>query len=176
MPLDFIPIDQNPWVKVLDQVRLQIADEDLSFHKFCVATFAKAPRVFARYGTGDNAAYWDVPLTDCPSVLLTSINTPFVPDQGAGYEEWRLAFSITVKFELRDRDQRKAIAGNYELLRTINHKFRGPGTLNRIRSSGGVKNMEFRGDMTPEIALAGSQTTAKTTFVVLIGMIEAFRG
>lgn len=174
MAMDYIPVADNPWVKVLEAIRAQIADDALSWHKFCVAIFGKAPKTFARYSTENNAAYWDPPLTDCPAVLITAINTPPLEDLGAGNEQWHLSFAMTVKAELRDRDQRKGLAANYELLRTLMHDFRN-GPLNRIRAAGGA-SVVFIGDLTPQIAQAGAQTTAKTTFVMQVTLHHAFLG
>lgn len=175
MPLDPVAVTDCPWVKALDALREKIEDDTLAFSKFCVATFGRAPKVFARYGTENNAAYWDVPLTECPAVLLTTVNTPPVTDLGAGNEQWHLSFAVTAKYELRDRDQRKALAANYDLLRTIAYRFR-TGSLDILQGVPNVGAWTIDGDLTPTLAQAGAQTTARTTFVIRFRFHHAFLG
>ncbi len=175
MPLDLTPINDCPWVKALRALATKIEDPSLAFVKACIQHFGRAPKVFRRNATENNAAYWDVPLTDCPSVLLTAVNTPAVLDLGAGNEQWHLSFAVTAKYELRDRNQEAALVANYDLLRTIAYKAR-TGTLDILQGVPNVGAWEIEGDLTPQIALAGAQTTAKTTFVIRFRFHHAFLG
>lgn len=175
MPLDYTPVADCPWVKALEALAAKVGDATLSFSKFCDAIFGRVPKVYARSGTENNAAYWDVPLSDCPSVQITTVNTPPVVDLGAGNEQWHLSFAVTAKYELRDRDQRKALAANYELLRTIAYKAR-TGTMDILQGVPNVGAWTIDGDLTPTLAVAGAQTTAKTTFVIRFRFHHAFLG
>lgn len=175
MPQNYTPVADCPWVKVAEKIREKLLDQTLAFYKFCVAVFGKVPQVFARFGTDNNAAYWEPPLTECPAVLVTAVNTPPGDDYGAGNEQWHLSFAITAKYELADRDQRKALAANFDLLRTLFYRFR-PGTLDILTGVPGVGKYEIVGDLTPQIAQAGAQTTARTTFIVQFTLFDAIFG
>lgn len=175
MSQTYTPVADCPWVKALEALKTKIADSSLAFSRFCSAVFGKAPVVYARSGTENNAAYWDVPLTDCPAVLLTAVNTPPVRDLGSGNEQWHVSFAVTAKYELRDRDQRKAIAANYDLVRTIAYAYR-TGTLDILQGVPNVGAWTIDGDLTPTLAAAGAQTTARTTFVIRFRFHHAFLG
>lgn len=176
MSQEYTPIASCPWNLVLDAIGAKISDTTMAFHKYCVATWGKTPKVFLRSGTENNAAYWDPVLTDCPAVLVTAANTPPVDDHGSGNEQWHLTFAITAKYELKDRNQKAGIAGNYNLLRALCANAR-IGTLDGIKTaSPSVGKWEIEGDLTPQIALAGAQTTAKTTFLLRITLHHAFLG
>lgn len=165
----------NPWVKILAALTAKIASTDLSFYKYCAdaANFNKAPVIHSRIGTANGASYWEPVLSECPAVLISTVNTPFLDDHGAGNEQSHLTFAIVAKYELRDRDSRKALAANYELLRTIHAGYR-PGTLDPLRSLCG--NYEVQGDLAPTIATAGAQTTARTLFAVRFMLTNTFLG
>lgn len=174
-----IAVDDNPWVKVVTALRAKILNTDLSFVAACLALFNKAPKVWARFDreeAGSDDGFWDPPLSTCPVVLLTPVNTPPFEDDGMGQDKWSISYSVIVKYEIPDGDHRKALAANYELLRTIMWAYK-PGSLDPIRPAhAGLKKYFIAGDLTPNIAQAKGQTIARTMFVIRFEAIEGFLG
>lgn len=166
----------SPGVKILAAVKATLTDADLSFVPFCVREFGKAPVVYAFDGTSGQDEPWEPPLTRCPAVRLTVVNTPPFEDRGQGGDRWTFSLGVLTKFDLKARDQRVAIAGMWELARTLFHRWR-EGLGNRIRASfTGNIGYEIIGDVTPQFMEEGAQTVGKSFFVLQVAFIGGVLG
>lgn len=171
-----LAVADNPWVKILAAVKAKILRADLSFRPFCVATFNRAPEVFASDGSPGGDQPWEPPLTRCPAVRLSVVNTPPFEDQGSGQDLWTFSIGVLVKFDLKTRDQRQAVAGMWELARTLFKDWR-TGTLDTIKQAHtGMKLYRVIGDLTPTFMEEDSQGVGKAFFILQFELVEGFLG
>lgn len=153
-PLAFEPLSDaaDPWVMALTRLEEKILNPDLSFYKYCVSAFEKAPTVFAH--TAPNSAVspiYDPPIDYCPAIVLDTSNAQPGEDHGAGAEKWFFNVSVAAKFVLLDGSQTKAIRAFHELIRTVMRGWR-TGTLDPLSTIGSAGYYLLQGDLTPEFA------------------------
>lgn len=156
-PLAFEPLSDaaDPWVMALTRLETKIKNADLSFAKYCQATWSRAPMVFAHTEpNGPNIPIYDPPLDLCPAVVLETSNTLPGQDGGAGSERWYFSVMLYAKFLVKDGDQTKCIRAFHELIRTVMRGWR-TGTLDPLSTIGNAGYDMLQGDLTPEFARPG---------------------
>ena len=153
-PLAFEPLDDaaDPWVMALTRTETKILNPDLSFYKYCVSAFGKAPTVYAHTAPNSmDSMIYDPPPAGCPAVILETSNALPGQDRGAGNERWYFNLNVYAKFVLADGAQVKAIRAFHELIRTVMRGWR-TGQLDPLSTIGQAGYSMLQGDLTPEFS------------------------
>lgn len=141
----------DPWLQALDRLKAKILSPDLSFYKYCLTAFGRAPKVLALEPPGADAMVFDPNPDDCPAVVLDFQNTGAPEDRGAGAERWPLTIGVYYKAFAVNGDKRPLIRGFHELLRTVFCGWR-TGTMDPLSSIADGGYSLLPSDLTPEIS------------------------
>lgn len=151
LTLDPLADADDPWLQALERMEAKIKNPDLSFSKYCLTAFGKAPEVFALAGPGPDAVVFDPDLDRCPAVVLDIQNTGRPEDRGAGAERWPFTIGVYFKAVAKDGNKKKLVRAFHELLRTTFCGWR-TGTLDPLSTIGTGNYYIIPSDLTPEIA------------------------
>lgn len=153
MPLTLEPLADGTdgWVLALERLAEKIKDPNLSFYKYCMTAFGKAPKTFALEEPGPNAMVFDPQPSDCPAVVLDIQNPGNPEDHGAGAERWPFTVGVYFKAFAKDGNKKALLSAWHELIRTVFCGWR-QGQLDILSSIAGGGYSLLPTDLTPEIS------------------------
>lgn len=178
MSLTLEPLNDaaDPWLMALDRLKAKILSTDLSFYKYCLTAFGRAPQVFALEPPGPNDMVFDPNPDLCPAVVLDFQNPGVPEDHGAGAERWPLTIGVYFKAMAPNGDKRAAVRAFHELLRTT---FRGwrTGTMDPLSTITNGPYSLLPSDLTMEFSRpGGGMTIGRGAFGVRFSFTENILG